>query len=86
MSVPDRRIDELLPHVQVLLCAATPYLIALSVLGVAVWLWWTIRRAALVREALADRVQVEGCRPPPSIPAKAKSAAGPTSSAACISG
>lgn len=59
MSVPDMRIDELLAHGQVLLSATAPYLIALGVLGVTVWVWWTTRCATLVRKALADRVQVE---------------------------
>ncbi|AJF70357.1 hypothetical protein [Streptomyces vietnamensis] len=59
MSLPDLPVDELLAQLRATLDAAAPYLLALSVLGAAVWVWWTIRRAALVREALADRVQVE---------------------------
>ncbi|MFJ4866115.1 hypothetical protein [Streptomyces sp. NPDC088748] len=59
MSLPGLPADELLAQLRAVLTAATPYLLALSVLGVAAWAWWTIRRAALVREALADRVQVE---------------------------
>ncbi|MEV6734809.1 hypothetical protein [Streptomyces sp. NPDC051364] len=59
MSLPDLPVDELLNQLQTVLRAAVPYLVALGVLGAAVWVWWTIRRAALVREALADRVQVE---------------------------
>ncbi|MFK0238771.1 hypothetical protein [Streptomyces vinaceus] len=59
MSLPDLPVDELLAQLQAVLSAAAPYLVTLSVLGAAVWVWWTIRRAALVREALADRVQVE---------------------------
>ncbi|WP_030387982.1 hypothetical protein [Streptomyces sp. NRRL S-241] len=59
MSLPGLPVDELLAQLRAVLTAATPYLLALSVLGAAVWVWWTIRRAALVREALADRVQVE---------------------------
>ncbi|MEV7442924.1 hypothetical protein AB0O22_17515 [Streptomyces sp. NPDC091204] len=53
------RVDELLAQLWAVMWAAAPYLLAVGVLGVAVWVWWTIRRAALVREALADRVQVE---------------------------
>lgn len=59
MSLPDLPFDELLAQLRTILGAVAPYLIALSVLGTAVWVWWTIRCAALVREALADRVQVE---------------------------
>ncbi|MFD9517921.1 hypothetical protein [Streptomyces sp. NPDC059979] len=59
MSLPDLPIDELLAQLQAILSAAAPYLLALSVLGAAVWVWLTLRRAALVREALTDRVQVE---------------------------
>ncbi|MFI7359583.1 hypothetical protein ACIBTP_37340 [Streptomyces avidinii] len=59
MNLPDLPVDELLTQLQAALGAAAPYLVALSALGAAVWVWWTIRRAALVREALADRVQVE---------------------------
>ncbi|MFE4205405.1 hypothetical protein ACFRSX_31280 [Streptomyces goshikiensis] len=59
MSLPDLPVDELLTQLQVVLSSAAPCLVALGVLGAAVWVWWTIRRAALVREALADRVQVE---------------------------
>ncbi|GAA1553161.1 hypothetical protein [Streptomyces globosus] len=59
MSLPDLPVDELLAQLQTVLRAAAPYVLALSVLGAAFWVWWTIRRAALVREALADRVQVE---------------------------
>ncbi|MFB7453240.1 hypothetical protein [Streptomyces sp. NPDC056194] len=59
MSLPDLPTDELLAQLRATLDAAVPYLLALSVLETAVWVWWTIRRAALVREALADRVQVE---------------------------
>ncbi|MER8236126.1 hypothetical protein [Streptomyces sp. NPDC094049] len=51
--------EELLAQLQSVLSAAAPYLVALGVLVAAVWPWWTIRRAALVREALADRVEVE---------------------------
>ncbi|MEU6212736.1 hypothetical protein ABZ891_22875 [Streptomyces sp. NPDC047023] len=59
MNLPDLPVGELLAQLQAVLNAAAPYLVALVVVGVAVWVWWTIRRAALVREALADRVQVE---------------------------
>ncbi|MFD9575335.1 hypothetical protein ACFWBI_36635 [Streptomyces sp. NPDC059982] len=61
MNLPDLPVDELLTQLRDALGAAAPYLVALGVLGAAVWVWvwWTIRRAALVREALADRVQVE---------------------------
>ncbi|MEV8535617.1 hypothetical protein [Streptomyces sp. NPDC051211] len=59
MSLPDLPVDELLAQLQAFLSASVPCLIALGVLGAAFWVWWTIRRAALVREALADRVQVE---------------------------
>ncbi|MEU2454763.1 hypothetical protein ABZ605_32330 [Streptomyces sp. NPDC012765] len=59
MSLPDLPVDALLAQLQAVLSAAAPYLVAVGVLGAAVWVWWTIRRAALVREALADRVQVE---------------------------
>ncbi|MCY0945630.1 hypothetical protein [Streptomyces antarcticus] len=59
MSLPRLPVDGLLVQLQAIATAAAPYLLALSVLGAAVWVWWTIRRAALVREALADRVQVE---------------------------
>ncbi|MFE0654576.1 hypothetical protein ACFVZH_39300 [Streptomyces sp. NPDC059534] len=59
MSLPDLSVDELLAQLQAVLSAAAPYLVALGVLGAAGLVWWTIRRAALVREALADRVQVE---------------------------
>ncbi len=59
MSLPDLPVDEFLVQLQAVLSAAAPYLVALGVLGAAVWVWWTMRRAALVREALADRVQVE---------------------------
>ncbi|MFF8610919.1 hypothetical protein ACF06X_33990 [Streptomyces sp. NPDC015346] len=59
MSIPDLPVDELLAQLQAVLSAAAPYLVALGVLGAAVWVWWTIRRAVLVRQALAGRVQVE---------------------------
>ncbi|MFE1557438.1 hypothetical protein ACFW6V_20980 [Streptomyces sp. NPDC058734] len=59
MSLPGLPVDEFLAQLQSVLIAAAPYLVALSILGAAVWVWWTIRRAALVREALADRVRVE---------------------------
>ncbi|KPI33052.1 hypothetical protein OV450_6824 [Actinobacteria bacterium OV450] len=59
MSLPDLPFDEQLAPLRSALGAVAPYLTALSVLGAAVWVWWTIRCAALVREALADRVQVE---------------------------
>ncbi|MFD6113812.1 hypothetical protein ACFWG0_27390 [Streptomyces yangpuensis] len=59
MSLPTLPVDELLAQLQAVVSAAAPYLVALGVLGAAVWTWWTIRRAALVREALDDRVQVE---------------------------
>lgn len=59
MSLPDLPVDEFLAQLQAIVSTAAPYLLALSVLGAAVWVWWTIRRAELVREALADRVQVE---------------------------
>lgn len=39
--------------------AAAPYLAAASPVALAAWLWWAIRRARLVRAALADRVTVE---------------------------
>ncbi|MFD9078199.1 hypothetical protein [Streptomyces erythrochromogenes] len=59
MSLPDLPVDEFLAELQAVLSAAAPYLVALGVAGAVVWVWWAIRRAALVREALADRVQVE---------------------------
>ncbi|WP_329449145.1 hypothetical protein OG906_40830 (plasmid) [Streptomyces sp. NBC_01426] len=59
MNLPDLPVVELLGQLQSVLRAATPYFVALGVVGAAVWVWWTIRRAALAREALADRVQVE---------------------------
>ncbi|MFJ3817750.1 hypothetical protein [Streptomyces sp. NPDC090056] len=59
MNLPALPVDELLPQLQAALGAAAPYLVVLGVLGAAVWVWWTIRRAVLVREALTDRVQVE---------------------------
>ncbi|MFC8013371.1 hypothetical protein [Streptomyces cinereoruber] len=59
MSLPELPVDELLAQLRAVLSAAAPYLVALGVLGAAVWVWWAIRRATLVREALADRVQVE---------------------------
>ncbi|MFJ6354863.1 hypothetical protein ACIQKB_36070 [Streptomyces sp. NPDC092046] len=59
MNLPDLPVDELLTRLQAVLGEAAPYLVALAVLVAAIWAWWTIRRAALVREALADRVQVE---------------------------
>ncbi|MEW1637467.1 hypothetical protein AB0469_25765 [Streptomyces sp. NPDC093801] len=57
--IPDLAIDDLLVQLQRTLGTAAPYLGAVGVLGAAVWVWWTIRRTALVREALTDRVQVE---------------------------
>ncbi|QES51964.1 hypothetical protein DEJ50_33180 [Streptomyces venezuelae] len=59
MSLPGLPVDELLAQLQTILSATAPYILALGVLGVAVWVWWTVRRAGLVREALASRVQVE---------------------------
>ncbi|MFE5940189.1 hypothetical protein ACFQ69_33045 [Streptomyces sp. NPDC056470] len=59
MSRPELPVDELFAQLQAVLSAAAPYFVALGVLGAAVWVWWTIRCAALVREALTDRVQVE---------------------------
>ncbi|MFE6713937.1 hypothetical protein [Streptomyces sp. NPDC057695] len=59
MNLPALPVDDFLAQLRDALGAAAPYLVALAVLGAAVWAWWTIRRAALVREALADRVQVE---------------------------
>ncbi|THA53178.1 hypothetical protein [Streptomyces sp. A1136] len=59
MNIPSVQVDELRAQLQAVLSAAAPYLVALGVIGAAVWVWWTIRRAALVREALADRVQAE---------------------------
>ncbi|MFB7174459.1 hypothetical protein ACFCYM_27095 [Streptomyces sp. NPDC056254] len=59
MKLPDLPVDELLNQLRAVLGAAAPYLVALGVLGAAVRVWWTVRRAVLVREALAGRVQVE---------------------------
>ncbi|MGW7433273.1 hypothetical protein ACWGIN_27500 [Streptomyces sp. NPDC054861] len=59
MSLPSLPVNELFAQLQATLHASAPYLVTLSVLGAAVLVWWTIRRAALIREALADRVQVE---------------------------
>ncbi|MGW2016855.1 hypothetical protein [Streptomyces sp. NPDC001927] len=55
----DLPVEQFLARLQAVLSAAAPYLVALGVLGAAVWVWWTTRRDALVRGALADRVQVE---------------------------
>ncbi|MER7959183.1 hypothetical protein [Streptomyces sp. NPDC096030] len=59
MSLTDLPVDELLAQVRDILSARAPYLLALGMLGASVWVWWMIRRAALIRQALADRVQVE---------------------------
>ncbi|MER7111147.1 hypothetical protein [Streptomyces sp. NPDC000229] len=39
--------------------AAAPYLAAATPVILALWTWWAVRRARLVRAALADRVTVE---------------------------
>jgi hypothetical protein len=51
--------DDILADVGTWASAAAPYLAAASPVALAVWLWWAIRRARLVRAALADRVTVE---------------------------
>lgn len=51
--------DDILADVGTSANAAAPYLAAASPAVLAVWLWWVIRRARLVRAALADRVTVE---------------------------
>ncbi|MDX3488346.1 hypothetical protein [Streptomyces sp. ID05-18] len=38
---------------------AAPYLAAASPVALALWAWWAVRRARLVRACLADRVTVE---------------------------
>ncbi|MFH8736820.1 hypothetical protein [Streptomyces sp. NPDC017964] len=39
--------------------AAAPYASAASPVVVAVWLWWAVHRARLIRTSLADRATVE---------------------------
>lgn len=51
--------DDILADVGTSANAAAPYLAAASPAVLAAWLWWAIRRARLVRAALADRVTVE---------------------------
>lgn len=51
--------DEILAGVGTWASAAAPYLVAASPVALAMWIWWAIRRARLVRAALSDRVTVE---------------------------
>ncbi|MDQ0847686.1 hypothetical protein [Streptomyces sp. V1I6] len=50
---------ELLANASTWASAAAPYVAAASPVVLAAWLYWAVRRARLVRAALADRVTVE---------------------------
>lgn len=60
MSIADLpAADDVLADVGTWASAAAPCAAAASPVALALWLWWAVRRARLVRAALADRVTVE---------------------------
>ncbi|MET9427878.1 MULTISPECIES: hypothetical protein [unclassified Streptomyces] len=59
MNIPDLSGADILTDAGTWATAAAPYLAAASPAALALWIWWALRRARLVRAALADRVTVE---------------------------
>ncbi|WP_351233334.1 hypothetical protein [Streptomyces sp. NPDC002133] len=58
MSIPELP-GELFAGADEWATATASYLAAVAPVVLAVWIWWEVRRARLIRDALADRITVE---------------------------